>query len=74
MGVATWEDASKMKKDLGIHFCGGYDVRHLIRKHPKAESLSTRSGLAGGNTHIFDYIQIVIIHGLLMGQGYRNSF
>lgn len=47
VGVATWEDASKLKKDFGIQFCGGFDVRHLILRHPKRLSLSARSGLSG---------------------------
>ncbi|EFX73459.1 hypothetical protein DAPPUDRAFT_325251 [Daphnia pulex] len=47
VGVATWEDASKLKRDLGIQFCGGYDVRHLIFRHPKRVSLLSKSGLSG---------------------------
>lgn len=45
--MATWEDSLKLKKDLGIKLWGGYDVRHLIFKHPNRTSLYAKSGLSG---------------------------
>lgn len=53
MGVATLEDGSKLKEDFGIQFRGGYDVRHLIQKHPNAKKLSVRPGLAGDNLNFY---------------------
>ena len=53
MGVAILEDGEKLKADFGIKFVGGYDVRHLIRKHPKAGLLYARPGLAG------DYVTFI---------------
>lgn len=47
VGVATWEDAVKLKKDMNLQVQGVYDIRYLIPKHPLSEELGKKSGLSG---------------------------
>jgi len=54
VGVATWEDAIKLKKDMNIHVQGVYDIRHLIPKHPQSEELGKKSGLSGLSEKLMD--------------------
>merc|ERR1712136_72535 len=54
VGVATWEDATKLKKDMNIHVQGVYDIRNLIPKHPQGEELGKKSGLSGLSERLLD--------------------
>lgn len=57
VGVATWEDATKLKKDMNIHVQGVYDIRNLIPKHPQGEELGKKSGLSGIiNSSLLSYL------------------
>jgi len=58
VGVATWEDANKLKKDHGLHVRGVFDVRRLIHKHPLRETLRAKSGLSGKSL-IFQIVSVL---------------
>ena len=47
VGVATWEDASKLRKDMNVEMRGSFDIRHLINHHPQRHILWKKSGLSG---------------------------
>ena len=80
VGVATWEDAIKLKKDMNIHVQGVYDIRHLIPKHPQSEELGKKSGLSGStNIHYIHFLILTLpsTSGLsekLMDQALNKKF
>jgi len=54
VGVAVSEDASKVRRDLGVEVRGYFDVRHLIERHPDGAQLCAKAGLSALTHRLLD--------------------